>query len=83
MSVTISKIEFENYRQYGSATLHFPQSNDSKLSVVIAKNGTGKTTLLNAITWCLYGKEYHLTNKDPSVPSVQAHSLASSMCSVQ
>ena len=78
MSVTISKIEFENYRQYGSATLHFPQSNDSKLSVVIAKNGTGKTTLLNAITWCLYGKEYHLTNKDAALPIVTTSLIESS-----
>lgn len=63
MGIVIDKITFENYRQYGTGSLSFRTNAESKLSVLIAKNGTGKTTLLNAITWCLYDKELHLADE--------------------
>ena len=62
--IVIESIEFENYRQYGDMSIHFSSSNDKNLNVIIAQNGTGKTTLLNAITWCLYGEEIDI--KDSS-----------------
>lgn len=55
--VRISRIEFINYRQYGTGSLVFSHSAKYELTAFIARNGTGKTTLLNALTWCLYGKE--------------------------
>ena len=70
MSVSIDKIEFKNYRQYGTGTIHFSTPGEYNLSVLIAKNGTGKTTLLNAITWCLYGKEPHLADESRALPIV-------------
>lgn len=70
MSIIIDKIKFQNYRQYGTGSLSFRSNSDSKLSVLIAKNGTGKTTFLNAITWCLYGKEMHLTDEKTALPIV-------------
>ena len=72
MSITIDKITFVNYRQYGTGSLSFRSDNNSKLSVLIAKNGTGKTTLLNAITWCLYDKELHLSDRDTALPLVNS-----------
>ncbi|GAA0179049.1 DNA sulfur modification protein DndD [Clostridium sediminicola] len=36
-------------------TFSFPYSNDKKVSIVIGKNGAGKTTFLNAIKICLFG----------------------------
>ena len=68
MGIVIEKIEFLNYRQYGTGSLSFNSSNNSMLSVLIAKNGTGKTTMLNAVTWCLYGKELHLANDKKALP---------------
>ena len=70
MSVVIEKIEFTNYRQYGTGSISFTDGNDCKLSVIIAKNGTGKTTLLNSITWCLYEKEQHITDNDSALSVV-------------
>ena len=70
MGIVIDKITFVNYRQYGTGLLSFNTSNESKLSVFIAKNGTGKTTILNAITWCLYGKELHLADVKTALPIV-------------
>lgn len=61
------KIEISNYRQYESVILEFPQKTDVDLHVVIASNGIGKTNLLNAIDWCLYGEESHLGDKDDSL----------------
>jgi len=77
MSIIIDKIVFENYRQYGSGSLSFHADDNSKLSVLIAKNGTGKTTLLNAITWCLYDKELHLADEKTALPLVNAASARS------
>ena len=66
--IVIEEIRFENYRQYGTGTIKFPGGEKNNLSILIAQNGTGKTTLLNAITWCLYGKEPQLTDKDKALP---------------
>ena len=70
MGIVIDKISFVNYRQYGTGSLSFNTSNEYMLSIFIAKNGTGKTTILNAITWCLYGKELHLTDEKRALPIV-------------
>lgn len=52
-------ISIKNYRQYRGLELEFrPGAHD--LQVIIADNGVGKTNLLNAFTWCLYGVEPHL-----------------------
>lgn len=72
MSIVIDKIVFENYRQYGTGSLAFRTDDNNKLSVLIAKNGTGKTTLLNAITWCLYDKELHLADGKTALPLVNS-----------
>lgn len=70
MSIIIEKIEFENFRQYGTGFLSFICKDESKLSVIIAKNGTGKTTLLNSITWCLYEQEQQLLNEKSALSVV-------------
>lgn len=68
MGIIIDRITFENYRQYGSGFLSFKQEGENNLSVLIAQNGTGKTTLLNAITWCLYDVEKHLADEKTALP---------------
>lgn len=60
-------IELHNFRQYKDLTLNFKQINNNDMHILIAKNGVGKTTLLNAINWCLYGDEPHLTDTDENV----------------
>ena len=67
MAVTITKIELENYRQYKNVALSFDEKNDSNLHVLKAKNGTGKTTFINSITWCLYGEEKYINNADKAL----------------
>lgn len=36
-------------------TFNFPYSSDKNLSIIIGKNGSGKTTFLNALKTCLFG----------------------------
>lgn len=75
MSIIIEKIQFQNYRQYGTGGIRFNTGNNSKLSVLVAKNGTGKTTLLNSITWCLYEKEQQLIDKKSALSVVSTAEL--------
>ncbi len=52
----IQQIRLSNFRQYRDIVFDFSEAKDAVL-VLVGKNGTGKTNLLNAITWCLYGDE--------------------------
>ena len=60
-------ISIKNYRQYRELTIEFPAVKETDLHVLVASNGIGKTNLLNAINWCLYGDEPHLGNKEGSL----------------
>jgi len=65
----IDKIEIKNYRQYRNFELSFDEkSGKNNLHIVIGANDTGKTNLLNAINWCLYGDEPHLGKKKEKMP---------------
>lgn len=57
--IQIDRLKFQNYRQYGTCEIRFDTDKnvDTHLIAFIAQNGTGKTTMLKGITWCLYGKE--------------------------
>ena len=53
------KIELSNYRPYrGRCQIEFPEPKSHKnFYIIMGKNGTGKTSILNAIHWCLYDEE--------------------------
>lgn len=60
MKYAISSISITNYRQYhGTQVLDFKDDKTKNVSLILGKNGAGKSNLLNAITWCLYGIEIH------------------------
>ncbi|MBO4568196.1 MAG: AAA family ATPase [Bacteroidales bacterium] len=60
----IESIEIHNFRQYRNVTFKFPnETGKNDLHIIYAKNGVGKTNVLNAITWCLYDTEMHLGDK--------------------
>ncbi|KXB08208.1 hypothetical protein AKJ58_00640 [candidate division MSBL1 archaeon SCGC-AAA385D11] len=67
----IDQIKLKNYRQYRDVEIRFPLGKEKPTFVVIeGANGAGKTNLLNAITWCLYGKESHIDEKYEGLPLV-------------
>ena len=65
----LNKVSIKNYRQYRDAEIEFARSPNKNFTVIKGNNGTGKTTLLNALSWCLYGEEIH-DYKDDSAMSI-------------
>lgn len=59
----IERVEIRNFRQYKDVVFDFEKRGKHDLHVILGNNGIGKTNLLNAISWCLYGKESHLGNE--------------------
>ena len=51
----LRSLTFENFRQfYGPQCLRFAEGKDKNVTIVYGANGAGKTTILNAFTWCLF-----------------------------
>lgn len=52
----IRYITLENFRQFsGKHTINFSSDPEKKATLIIAQNGTGKTTLLESFSWIFYG----------------------------
>ena len=49
------RAEFQNFRLLRSLELDFASNADKKLTVIRAANESGKTTILHALQWALYG----------------------------
>ena len=72
--------KFQNFRLLRDLRLDFSTSDDKKLTVIRASNESGKTTILNALQWALYGddalpnkgKGYRLFPIDWDVPDGRA-----------
>jgi DNA repair protein SbcC/Rad50 len=47
----------ENFRQHKSTEIHFPNG----LTGILGSNGSGKSTILEAIAWALYGNQSGVT----------------------
>jgi len=64
----IKKIKFQNYRQLRKTELNLEKNTSNDLHLIIGKNGTGKTNILNAVNWCFYNDEPNLTIKQQRLP---------------
>lgn len=72
----IKKVTINNYRQFKNTVFSFEKNNkDKDLHLIIGQNGTGKTNFLNAINWCLYGDEPHLSNKSQQLPLANLNNI--------
>lgn len=70
----IERIKIENFRQYRSLELDL-SGERSDMLIVVGKNGTGKTNLLNAMIWCLYGQEEYYSKQMENSPLVNQGAL--------
>lgn len=53
----INKIAIQDFRIYqGLQELNFSKNSKKNVFIISGDNGFGKTTLLNSLVWCLYGK---------------------------
>ena len=50
------RAEFQNFRLLRDLELEFSSDTDRKLTVIRAANESGKTTILHALQWALYGE---------------------------
>lgn len=55
----LKSVTIKNYRQYRDVNLEFARDPERNFTIIKGNNGTGKTTMLNALSWCLYGEEIH------------------------
>ncbi|MCY3632472.1 MAG: AAA family ATPase [bacterium] len=55
--IKLVQAKVQNFRQLRNIELSFARDPDSPLTVIRAENGTGKTTLLSALTWGLFGDD--------------------------
>jgi DNA sulfur modification protein DndD len=53
--VKLIKASFKNFRLLRDISIDFAVDDEKKLTVIRAENGTGKTTLMSALIWGLYG----------------------------
>jgi DNA sulfur modification protein DndD len=55
--VKLTKLSMYNFRQfYGENILEFAVEEEKNITLIHGENGVGKTTILNAILWCLFEK---------------------------
>lgn len=59
----IDSIAFNNYKVYKDTKIEFERN--GCINLLFGQNGFGKTSLLNAILWCLYGSK--IKTVDPSI----------------
>lgn len=56
----IVSLTLENFRRYAKETIDFPEG----LIGIVGRNGVGKTTLVEALGWCLYGNDAARSGKE-------------------
>ena len=71
----LKRITIKNYRQYRDVEIIFEPNPDKNFTIIQGNNGTGKTTFLNALSWCLYGEEIHDYRDDSSMDICNNKSL--------
>ena len=52
----LKSIKLKNFRQFIDEELSFSTDKEKNVTFIMANNYTGKTTIANAFTWCLFGK---------------------------
>jgi len=61
----LNKLTLENFRQYyGKHEIEFSTNAKKNVTIIHAENSVGKTTMLNSITWCLYGNTPDFSSSD-------------------
>lgn len=69
----LHRLQIENFRQFfGKQTIEFATKPDRNVTLIHGFNGAGKTALLNAFIWCLYGE----TTEDFDDPHLLASEAA-------
>jgi DNA sulfur modification protein DndD len=57
MGLRLKQIRLKNWKCYREQKIYFNLNTDKNIWIVFGQNGYGKTSLLEAILWCLYGEK--------------------------
>jgi DNA sulfur modification protein DndD len=57
MSLKLKQIRLKNWKCYQTQNIIFDLNTDRNIWIIFGQNGYGKTSLMEAILWCLYGGE--------------------------
>ena len=80
MTLRLKQIRLTNWKCYPSQNITFNLHPDRKIQIIFGNNGHGKTSLMTAILWCLYGvdivsketlKTYFYRGKGDSSPTIE------------
>jgi len=71
----IDYLRMKDFRQYRNAKIEFARSPKKNFTIIQGVTGAGKTNILNAVTWCLFGKELHIDKKYKGLPIVNTTTL--------
>lgn len=53
----INRVKLKNFRIFKNCEIYFSTLEDNNLTVIRAENDTGKTTMMSALQWVLFGDE--------------------------
>ena len=69
----IKSLEIENFRGFfGKHKLEFSIDQEKSITLIIGENGTGKSNILEAINWCLYGEMPESSQDDDGIINYSA-----------
>jgi len=57
MTLELRSIRLKNWKCYQDEQIQFKGDTSERIWIVFGQNGFGKTSVLEAIQWCLYGSE--------------------------
>ena len=60
VALTIESISIENFRLLKKMDITLSQDSEKPITIIEGNNSAGKTSLINAMYWCLYGQEQFL-----------------------
>jgi len=74
MSITFRTVRYKNILSTGNAWTEIQLDRD-KSTLIIGENGAGKSTMLDALTFALYGKPFRRINKPQLINSINQKDL--------